>query len=241
MGPLTVESLGALRPSFLTRALCLPRRAPVKRAAAKASAETNKPPRPRGNLWVWGLSPVSSRRSLLQQQQQQQQQQRQQQQRQQQQLFTFVAASTSQSDAVGAPPIPREAPDGAPSASAMPFSSVELPAYIRELQLGGWRLYFYPIPQYLKSIDGAAFGASHGGPLGGPSAWEGASLLAALQPQMVCVECCSSRLQELTAAAATAAAAAAGGLSLEEETQKQQRRLAKGFSLLTSFDGGNKP
>ncbi|KAL8437024.1 hypothetical protein ACSSS7_001274 [Eimeria intestinalis] len=141
---------------------------------------------------------------------QQQQQQQQQQQHQ-------------QAGVPGFPSLPRRAPHDEEALGAPlppPFSSVQLPAY----------LYFYPLPQYLK-FDSIVSGGPPGGK-GAPSAWEGASLL-------LCLECCSSRLQQLIGAAADVAASAGRrGGSLQEETERQQRRLAKGFSLLTAFDGG---
>ncbi|KAL8269543.1 hypothetical protein Esti_006533 [Eimeria stiedai] len=153
-----------------------------------------------------------------------------QQQQQQQQQRSHVAV-------LGFSPLSRGALQGVPSGAPLPAcSSVQLPAYVRELRLGGWQLYFYPLPQYLKSADANAADGPPGGPL--HFAWEGASLVPVLQPQLLCLECCSSRLQQLIAAAAAVAAAARRGVSLREETQKQQRRLAKGFSLLTAFDGG---
>ncbi|KAL8442619.1 hypothetical protein Emag_006327 [Eimeria magna] len=156
---------------------------------------------------------------LAQQQQQQQQQQH-----------------RSQAGLPESSPLSRGAPQGESWGAPLPaFSSVQLPSYIRKMQLGGWQLYFYPLPQYLKSMDPDAAG---GPPGGAPSGWEGASLVAALRPQLLCLECCSNRLQQLIAAAAAVAAATRRGASLQEETQKQQRRLAKGFSLLTAFDGG---
>ncbi|XP_026194525.1 uncharacterized protein LOC113147617 [Cyclospora cayetanensis] len=124
----------------------------------------------------------------------------------------------------------------------------ELPPYIRRLELRQWTLYFYPVAQYLKCIDDPSvrdFPTAEapdelvGTPSGCASAWEAASLVTLLRPQLLCLECCSSRLRELSAAAAAAAAsAAASGAPLQVELRKQQRRLAGSFSLLTSFDGG---
>ena len=190
---------------------------------------------------------------LQQQQQHKQQQQHMQQQQRRTSTVTFASCATAgRCNARNTEDSSKEPPTGSP----VEFSSVEVPSYVRQLKLGHWTLYFYPIPQYLKSTDGAPtratpevsegprappFNAQFGGSSWGPSAWEGASLVAALQPQLLCLECCNSRLQQLAAAATAAIAAAADGGSMEEEIRKQQRRLARGFSLLTSFDGGNAP
>ncbi|CDJ61444.1 hypothetical protein, conserved [Eimeria maxima] len=193
----------------------------------------------------WPSSPSTLRSIHLQtritQKQQQQQQQHQQQRQQRQRSLLRTEAASFHTFADTCISTAYKDPWGAPlgdiagfHATSYSSSSIELPPYIHRLILGRWTLYFYPVPQYLKCIDGAP-GRS---PQEGPSSWEGALLVAALQPQLLCVECCSRRLQRLAAAAADAAAAAAQGGSLEEETRKQQRGLARGFSLLTSFDGG---
>ncbi|OEH77325.1 hypothetical protein cyc_07990 [Cyclospora cayetanensis] len=83
----------------------------------------------------------------------------------------------------------------------------ELPPYIRRLELRQWTLYFYPVAQYLKCIDDPSvrdFPTAEapdelvGTPSGCASAWEAASLVTLLRPQLLCLECCSSRLRELT-------------------------------------------
>ncbi|CDI74473.1 hypothetical protein, conserved [Eimeria praecox] len=187
--------------------------------------------------------PSSCRVSLWQRQFLQQQQLQQQQQQQHEPVPLAAAALHSAAASVipshskgsqGAPLV--GPPSGAPWQCDSP--SLDLPPYIQRLSLGRWNIYFYPVPQYLKSIDRAPINDGAPSTEEGPNAWEAALLVAALQPQLLCVECCSSRLKQLVAAAAEAAAAAADGGSLEEETRKQQRRLARGFSLLTSFDGG---
>lgn len=159
---------------------------------------------------------------------------------QQQRLFTPTTAANAPASAPEGPPTqPLSGPRvGGPVGPPPPFASVVLPAYIRQLHLNDWTLLFYPVPQYLKCMPEN----TQWGPLdisqGAPSSWEGAALAAALQPQLLCLECCSNRLQQLAAAAEAAAAAAARGGSLQQETRKQQKNLARGFSLLTSFDGG---